>query len=269
MSPRAWHAVPRALRTLAVAVSVLGYTLLGPMGYVSFVCMCWWWRDRPLVLAKRMQTCIQTGFRFTIGWLRWMHVADCRWPGVAESLPDGPCVIVANHPTQLDVLAITACLGRATTIVKPSVFNRRLIRPFLIGAGLLEGPGQDPISLGRVIDDGVQRLRDGMRIYVFPEGSRSPPGRLRPFGRVAFEIACRADVPLVVLGMRCEPPYLSREAPLFRPPHPTARHRTQLLAIEHPADHAHDSRRLVAAVQRTLADWCHGAADADQPALAP
>lgn len=249
LSPR------RFLRVYGVLISVLGYALLAPMGYISFAFCCWWWQDKPLLRARRLQTCIQNGFRFTLHWLRLVRVADARFDGVAEALPDGPCVVVANHPTQLDVLAITACLGRATTIVKPSVFNRKMIRPFLVGAGLLEGPGSDPISIGKTLTASVKRLEDGMRIYVFPEGSRSLPDRLRPFGRLAFEIACRADVPLVVLGVRCEPPYLSRRYPLFEPPKDLPRHRLELLSIEQPGEHGHDSRRLCAAVEQRLQQW--------------
>lgn len=269
LQPRERFTARRLMRLLGVVASVLGYALLAPMGYLSFAFCCWLWSDQPLLRARRLQTCIQNGFRFTLGWLRLVRVADARYDGVAEALPDGPCVIVANHPTQLDVLAVTACLGRATTIVKAAVFNKPLIRPFLVGAGLLEGPGSDPISIGRALDDAVARLRDGMPIYVFPEGSRSLPDRLRPFGRLAFEIACRADVPLVVLGMRCEPAYLSRRYPLFRPPHDLPRHRTQLLSIERPADFGHDSRKLCAAVERQLQRWHFGAPLDAQPALAP
>lgn len=252
------NTVGRALRTGAIAFSAVGYALVGPMGYVPFAALCWWWRRRPDVAARRMQTCIHNGFRFSAHWLRWLRIADCRAEGVAAQLPDGPCVVVCNHPTTLDVLAITSCIGRASTIVKPSVYNRRLIRPLLRGAGLLEGPGRDPISIGRVIDDGVRCLESGTRLYVFPEGTRSEPDRLNPFGRVAFEIACRADVPLVVLGARCTPMYTSREVPLFRPPHPIPRHRLELLSIERPADHGHDSRRLCAAVERQLGSWYLG-----------
>lgn len=249
------HLLGRTLRTGGVLLSVLGYAILAPVGYGTFMLLCWLWRDRPLVAARRMQTCIKVGFRFTLGWLRCVRVADCRYEDAAAKLPDGPCIVVANHPSQLDVVAVGACLGRASTIVKSAVFQRRLVRPMLVGAGMLEGPGRDPISVGRVIDDGVQRLRDGMRIYVFPEGSRSFPDGLRPFGRVAFEIACRADVPLVTLGIRCAPVYLSREVPLLRPPHPMPRHRLELLSIDKPADFGGDSRALREAVEQRLRAW--------------
>jgi 1-acyl-sn-glycerol-3-phosphate acyltransferase len=130
-----------------------------------------------------------------------------------------------------------------------------MLLPLMVGAGLIEGPGEDPASVGRVISDGVQRLRDGMRLFVFPEGSRSPPGDLRPFGRVVFEIACRANVPVVCVGIRCEPPWLTREIPLFRPPHPIPRLRLTLLAIEDPAALGGDSRALRVRVEQRFRRW--------------
>ncbi len=252
--------VQRTLRTLAVTVSVAGYSLLAPVGYLTFAFLCWFWRHQPLVCARRLQRCTGWGFRFMHDWLRFVRVADFNHRGALPGLPKGPCVVIANHPTQMDVTAIGACLGGACTIVKSTVYRRRLVRPLMVGAGLLEGPGTDPISVGRVIDDGVQRLRDGMRIFVFPEGSRSPPGVLRPFGRLAFEIACRAGVPLVSVAIRCEPVYLSQEVSLFRPPSRTPVLRLQLLAIDDPASFGDDSRALRERVEARFREWVGDAA---------
>ena len=93
----------RALRTGGVALSVLGYVVIGPMGYLPFAFFCWRWRNQPEKSAYRLQTCIQQGFRFTVRWLRFWRVADCRSDGVLAALPEGACVVVCNHPTQLDV----------------------------------------------------------------------------------------------------------------------------------------------------------------------
>lgn len=242
----------RAVRTLAVAVSVGGYMVVAPFGYLGFAFLCWWWRRQPELRVKRLQACMGVGYRFMHDWLRWLRITDFDHRGMLPDLPPGPCVIVANHPTQMDVTALGACLGGACTVVKSAVYRRRLVRPLLVGAGLLEGPGTDPISIGRVIDDGVQRLHAGMRIFIFPEGSRSLPDGLRPFGRVAFEIACRAGVPLVTIGIRCQPVWLSREVPMFRPPHPIPVLRLTQLAIDHPQDVAGDSRVLRERVESRL-----------------
>ncbi|MEO6597712.1 MAG: hypothetical protein ABIP94_23450, partial [Planctomycetota bacterium] len=56
----------------------------------------------------------------------------------ADHFPDrfnhrSTCIVVANHPTQMDVTAIGACLGGACTIVKSTVYRRRLVRPLMVG----------------------------------------------------------------------------------------------------------------------------------------
>src|SRR5205085_829870 len=48
---------------------------------------------------------------------------------------------------------------------------------------------------------GVGALKAGMRLFVFPEGSRSPDGRLRTSASGAAFMAIRAGVPLVPLAL--------------------------------------------------------------------
>jgi len=259
------YALQRAVRTAAIVFSVALYSINAPFGYLGFAFLCWWWRQDPTRRALRLQRCMGTGYRILHDWLRVFRIADFNHRGTLTGLPAGPFVLVANHPTQIDVTAIGACLGGACTIVKQRVWHRRMVKPLLVGAGLLEGPGTDPISIGRVIDDGVDRLRQGMRIFVFPEGSRSPAGTLRPFGRVAFEIACRAGVPLVSVGIRCTPPWLSPEVPMFRPPHPIPKLRLAVLAIDDPKAFGGDSKQLRERVEERFRGWLGAAAAAATP----
>jgi 1-acyl-sn-glycerol-3-phosphate acyltransferase len=48
---------------------------------------------------------------------------------------------------------------------------------------------------------GVKALRDGMPLFVFPEGSRTPDGCLQPFLAGAAFLAIRAQVPLVPIAL--------------------------------------------------------------------
>jgi len=74
-----------------------------------------------------------------------------------------------------------------------------------------------------------------------------------PFGRVAFEVACRAQVPLVSLAVRCEPVYLSKQVPPLRPPHPMPRLEVELLDVWEP-DEETTSRTLRARTERRYTD---------------
>jgi 1-acyl-sn-glycerol-3-phosphate acyltransferase len=48
---------------------------------------------------------------------------------------------------------------------------------------------------------GRQVLRSGLPLFVFPEGTRGPEGRLQPFKMGAFKVAMKAGVPVVPVSM--------------------------------------------------------------------
>lgn len=241
-------------RLAAVLVTVVAYLLLAPFGQITLALLSWLWRKDPARRARRLQTFTSRAYRFMHWWLSLSRIIAFDWRRTAAKLPPGPCVVIANHPTLVDVTAITAALGGAISIVKPGVYNRAMIKPLLAGLGHVEGPGADPIRAGKVVDDIVERLSWGLPVVIFPEGTRSPPGGIEPFGRVAFEAALRAQVPLVCLGLRCDPVYLSKDVPPLRPPHPMPQLTIELLSVEDPKD-ADSSRTQRARAEERYRTW--------------
>jgi len=253
--PPRWAPLWRTLRAFRAAFTVGLYLLIAPSGGLPYAIVCLWWRGDPEGRARVLQRLSARGLRVMHWWLRYFRIIDFDWRREDLALPAGPCVVIANHPTQLDPTAMMATLVHAVTLVKPSVYRRRLVRPLLSGAKHLEGPSMDPMSIGHVIANASERLRRGNHLFVFPEGTRSPEGGLGEFGRIAFEIACRANVPLVSVALRCTPCYLSRETPLLRPPARLPRLQMRRLAIDLPAEHGGDSRLLRETVERRYRDW--------------
>lgn len=259
----------RGLRTVRAAITVGFYLVIAPTGYVPFALFCLLWRGEPRKRARILHRICAGGLRIMHWWLRTFRIIHFDWREVDLGLPGGPCVVVANHPTQLDPTAMIAVLVHGCTIVKPSVYRRRLVRPLLEGAMHFEGPSLDPMSIEHVLHSAVDRLRSGMHLFVFPEGTRSPEGKLHEFGRIAFEIACRAKVPIVSVALRCEPCYLSRETPLLRPPARMPRLFMERLAVDDPASCGGDSRALRERVEsryrRWVADGMPKVASASEP----
>ena len=245
----------RALRTLRAAISVGLYLIVAPSGFLPYGLFLLLNRGTPLQRARILQRTSARGVRIMHWWLRTFRVIHFDRREVQLALPPGPCVVVANHPTLLDPTAMMALLVEACTLVKPAVYRRRFVGPLLAGGMHFEGPSLDPTSIAHVLDNAVERLRAGMHLFVFPEGTRSPEGGLRDFGRIAFEIACRADVPVVSLGLVCEPCYLSRETPLYRPPARLPRLRVQQLAVDLPRECGGDSRALRERVEARYRRW--------------
>lgn len=260
-------AVERGVRTVGAGLTVWTYTLMAPFGCVLFGLLAFAWRRDPLQRARRMQRMTVAAYRFMFAWLRLAGIVHFDPRRTLEGLPAGPCVVIANHPTLLDITAISAMLGGGCTIVKQKLYQRRLLKGLLVGAGHIGGPVADLVSIGPIVDTSVQRLRDGFSVIVFPEGTRSPAGRLHSFGRTAFEIACRAGVPLVSLTVECQPVYLSKEVPLFRPPHPKPVLRLAVLSIDDPAAHGHDSKSLRRQVEGRYRAWRAQTASAGSPSI--
>jgi 1-acyl-sn-glycerol-3-phosphate acyltransferase len=194
--------------------------------------------------ARRFQWLTARSFRTLFRFLRVAGIARLEsWPP-PEALPSSPCVVVANHSTLLDVGAIMIALGGGCAVVKPAVFRRRWLRALMQAFWHIQGTAGDRLATRRVMDAAVDRLRHGLPVIIFPEGTRAPGSGRLPFGRTAFEIACRARVPVVSLLVRCEPPWLSKQAGLYQPPHPMPHLRLEVLATDDPAAVDFDSRSL-------------------------
>lgn len=255
---KAGHRILRRLRQIRVILGVSVYTLLSPAGYLWFAVLLHLGTSDPTRRARRLQRTTAAAYRFMHDFLRVTRIARFDHRRVRVDRPAGPCVVVANHPTLMDITALTAVFGGGSTVAKPALFRRRMIRPLMVGAGHIEGHGDDPVAAGRVVEAAVDRLARGLTVIMFPEGTRSRPGEMGPFGRAAFEIACRARVPVVSVGIRCEPLWLSKEVVLFDPPHPMPDLRLEGLATDDPAGVDYDSRALRSSVEARFRAWFTG-----------
>jgi 1-acyl-sn-glycerol-3-phosphate acyltransferase len=209
----------------------------------------------PARRARRLQRLTAGAFRLMFDGGRLMGLLRFDHRCLRASRPRGPCIVVANHPTFMDVAAITAALGGGCTVAKPAVFRRRTFRPLMVGMAHIEGSGAESFALGRVVDEAVERLGHGLSVIIFPEGTRSPAAGRLPFGRTAFEIACRARVPVYSIGVRCDPPWLTKEVGMLAPLHPAPRLTLEALATDDPADLDFDSRALKRRVEARYGRW--------------
>lgn len=259
----------RFARWIRVCLTVGLYTVLSPFGYVMFAVLYVVWRRDPVARARRVQAITSRAYLFMHWWLDLWHITTFDLGTRLEALPDRPCVVVANHPTLMDVTSIMGVLRGASSVAKPPLYDRLLLRPLLHGAGIIKGQGGDPLDARRVLDDAVERLEQGFHMLIFPEGTRSPRDGLLPFRRAAFEIACRARVPVVSVAITCEPVWLSKEQPLFDPPHPTPELRLRTLAVDDPARVDYDSRSLCQVVEGRYQRWLREGRPDGAPAVDP
>ncbi|MBY0401409.1 1-acyl-sn-glycerol-3-phosphate acyltransferase [Myxococcota bacterium] len=235
------------VRRLGIALCVAVYFAASPFGYALFTLWTLVPTREPADRARRLRGIVSLAFRSMHAFLRWTRIVDFDPDAHAARVPAIPCVLVANHPTLMDISALLAADSNLVYPVKPSLFNSFWARPLFRHAGQFEGAGQDPLHVAQMVEAATARLAAGQRVIIFPEGTRSPERGMHPFGRVAFEIARRAAVPIVPLVITCEPRFLGKIGGFRRPPAELPRLRIRVLEPIDPRspDYAGSSSRML------------------------
>jgi 1-acyl-sn-glycerol-3-phosphate acyltransferase len=133
-----------------------------------------------------------------------------RWfarPRVVGDLPKGPVVLPPNHLAEIDSLVLCAAVPRRLTFVaKSEYFDRRGAGARLYGT-LCRLTGQVPIDRdGNGSADGALEaargiLRRGGAWVIYPEGTRSPDGRLYRGKTGAMRVALSSHCSVVPVGI--------------------------------------------------------------------
>lgn len=116
--------------------------------------------------------------------------------GCDRDLPR-PCIVVPNHQSFFDAYCIGfLLLPDVLYAVRAWPFRIPVYGPFMRRAGYMNAEHTNSMELLR---QGTRLLKRGASIVIFPEGTRSPDGRMQRFHAGAFHLALAADVPIVPL----------------------------------------------------------------------
>ena len=142
----------------------------------------------------------------------WGIAASMRAAGVRvrtegiENIPSGVCVFAANHVSNLDPpAALVGVPRRISFLAKKEIFKVPIVSTAMRLGKIVpvdRGYREDAVAS---IGAAEEVLRQGISLFVFPEGTRSKDGSLRPFKKGSFAIPIRSGAPVVpvsILGSR-------------------------------------------------------------------
>ncbi len=115
-----------------------------------------------------------------------------------ENIPPGVCLFVANHTSNADAPAIVGAIPRRLAIfARQSLFDIPIVGlAFRLAKFVPVDRGNRDAALATV-RQAVEHIKTGTSFLVYPEGTRSPDGRMHRFKKGSFVIAIEAGVPIV------------------------------------------------------------------------
>ena len=161
----------------------------------------------------RAQRWVHRGARCFLGFMRGIGLLRLDTQGIERLRAGGPQLLVANHPTLIDLVVIASLMPQLYCIVSASWSRNPFLRRTVIAAGYV--CNEDGGSVARAC---LRHLRAGRSVIVFPEGTRSPPGGLREFQAGAAFVALRSGHALVPVLMNCQPSTLTKGRPWYDVP---------------------------------------------------
>jgi 1-acyl-sn-glycerol-3-phosphate acyltransferase len=115
-----------------------------------------------------------------------------------ENVPHTPCVILSKHQSTWEVFFLQRLFMPVSTILKQELlkipffgWGIRLMHPIAIDRN---NPRQ---AMKQVMQQGKQRIGEGNRVVIYPEGSRIPFGKIGKYGRSGAALAIAAGVPII------------------------------------------------------------------------
>ena len=122
-------------------------------------------------------------------------------------------LVIANHPSLLDVVYLISRMPQADCVVKRELWRNPMLRSVVRVCGYIPNDGGEA-----VIDACSERLSRGRSVILFPEGSRSPYGNLGPFQRGAAYVALASKCPITPVVIQVRPPALKKGQPWYALP---------------------------------------------------
>jgi 1-acyl-sn-glycerol-3-phosphate acyltransferase len=135
--------------------------------------------------------------------IAWTIGARIRVHGTANVRADRAYVYMANHSSLIDTPAMFAYLPHQFKIMaKKELFYIPFMGWHLWTSGNFPVDRSDGRKTARSLRAVIAGVRAGKSLVVFPEGTRTPDGKLQDFKPGAFKIALRAGVPIVPVTIR-------------------------------------------------------------------
>lgn len=196
------HANPirRKLKQIGIALSFSSFGALCMMGNLLFLPVALLRLNRIEVVRNFVRDFIMISWRIFLLLARLYGSIGVNW---RCTLPPSGTLIIANHPSLLDVVIFLAHMRRANCVVKESLCKNPFLSAAIAAAGYIPNTGSEAM-----IDACRSALERGESLIIFPEGTRTA-NRIA-MHKAAFYIAINFAKNMNCVAIKMDPKSLKK-----------------------------------------------------------
>ncbi|MEF9964179.1 MAG: lysophospholipid acyltransferase family protein [Comamonas sp.] len=158
------------------------------------------------------QALIHHSFRWFVGLMNFVGVISYETRHL-ERLNRQGLLILANHPSLIDVVFLISFIAQADCIVKASLLRNPFTRGPIKAAGFICNGGG-----AQLVEDCTKSLAAGNNLIIFPEGTRTPLLGDVKLQRGAAHVAVKGRFDITPVHIHTSLPMLSKGCPWWRVP---------------------------------------------------
>jgi len=211
-------------RWFATGASMVGFGLSGLLFSLVLFPLGLLWPHRA-TRTRAVTGLIHLFFSILMGTLQRLGVMRLEVRGRDLLARSKPVIVIANHPTWLDVVVLLSLMPSACCVVKNAHWRNPCFWGIVRAAQYISNA--EPTEL---VAAGVERLAAGYSLIIFPEGTRSKAdGALHPFSRGFAYLALTGDKAVLPVLIECTPLVFGKHQQWFHIPDQPFRMRVAVL----------------------------------------
>jgi len=129
-----------------------------------------------------------------------------------------PFIYMANHQSAYDIFALLSCLPvQFRWIAKKELFTIPVLGWAMRAANYISIDRSGKRKALESIERAANKIKGGVSVVIFPEGTRSRDGSIQPFKRGGFTLALKSGVPIIPIAIKGSSDVMPRDSLRVRP----------------------------------------------------
>ncbi|MCG9697827.1 lysophospholipid acyltransferase family protein [Shewanella sp. Isolate11] len=193
------------------------FGLGGLLSSLTILPLLRFWPGSQQARIARVQRAVHIMFRGFVGMLTWAGVIKVTTQDLQRLAQAKGKIIIANHPTLVDVVVLISLMPNVGCIVKQGLWRNPFLRGVVSCAGYIPNRGAELL-----LSDCDSVLSQGTNMIIFPEGTRTHiDAIINSFARGAANIALRTKTDLIPVVLRTNAVGLTKQEPWYQIPRQT------------------------------------------------